>query len=61
MPDQVAQSAAPLGSKFEYETIESIHEKFAQNNFTALEKINIYGVITYVAQPKMHANKRKLI
>ena len=59
MPDKVDQENL-FSSKFEYETIESITEKYQNDNFLALEKINMYGVITYIAQPKPSA-KRKLL
>lgn len=54
-------STTKTTSKYEYETVESIIKKFDSGAPNALDKINIYAVITFIKPPKVSANSSMII
>ena len=56
--EQIA-STTKSTSKYEYETIETIYQKFDSGPPNVLDKINLYGVITFIKQPKTGTNSSK--
>ena len=49
MPDKTEQAPS---SKYDYETIETINQKFINGAVSSLDKINLYGVITFISPIK---------
>ncbi len=56
--EQIA-STTKSTSKYEYETIETIFQKFESGAPNVLDKINLYGVITFIKPPKSGINSSK--
>jgi len=56
--EQIA-STTKSTSKYEYETIETIYQKFESGVPNVLDKINLYGVITFIKPPKSGINGSK--